>query len=687
MESEIQPKPSYGRITLTNVDWSIAGLLFIATLGILLATATMGTTRDESFYFRYAVIYQEWFERVGGDSNATGQATEPLGRKDVVDTWSQNFEHPPLMKMLFGFSWRFFADKKRPILISLDGDTQRLEARELGAADGFTVGDTVVIYGPQSVNKEAVQKEPRTLGTATVARRDVGSARLEYDGDITSLAAQCSPNKPDDKKAPRLHGCRVGSSGSTQWLSEITAMRLPGQVFAAILISVLFLFGTELFGRWAGLFAALSFLCTPRHFFHAHLSCFDIPVTALIIATVWAYWRSLHHPRWVGITAILWGLGLLTKLNAFFIPIPLLIAWLLPGGWKWVLARVSEWRAGKINTNIQSRALRALKLDFQIAFPPVPRAFLWMPPIGIAMLFTCWPRLWYDPIGAFGSYVGFHLKHVHYLQQYFGMILSAPPFPIDFPWVMTLVTVPVPFLLLGVLGLWRLIQAESKRTSTELKVLLLANMCFPIVLISLPTTPIFGGIKHWMASLAFLGLAGGLGFQWLISSLSQHIRPIRTVLTTAALATILSSGAYASLKYRDHGTSYYNELAGGIQGAADLQMHRQFWGYSSRLAFDWINAEAPKNATIAFHNTTYDSFYWYQRDGLLREDLRWRRDPQRRCRGEEIYVFHHQESFAQERLEASSRLKTDTPSVVFSVDNVPVISIFKCGVPAQSVRK
>jgi len=299
------------------------------------------------------------------------------------------------------------------------------------------------------------------------------------------------------------------------------------------------------------------------------------------------------------------------------------------------------------------------------------------------MLFSLWPRLWYEPIHAFGTYVGFHVKHVHYLQQYFGMILSAPPFPMDFPWFMTLLTVPVPILMLGLLGLWRLLGPDSKDISGELKVLLVANLLFPIVLISLPSTPIFGGVKHWMASLAFFTVLGGLGFQWILTGLQGMARLPKAVVSALILTIMLSSSAYAAIKYRNHGTCYYNEFAGGLRGAADLGMHRQFWGYSSRMAFDWLNAKAPRNATIAFHNTTYDSFYWYQRDGLLRDDLRWRRDPTTRCKDNDFFVFHHQESFAQERLEAARKLGTDTPAAVFSVDDVPVISIFQCNVPGQ----
>ncbi|MEC8025152.1 MAG: glycosyltransferase family 39 protein [Myxococcota bacterium] len=678
--SEKSHPKRYGRKTLTRWDVGAAAVLFFICMAILLATSSMGTTRDESFYFRYSSIYQDWFERLAGDTDATGPVDSPMGRKDVSRTWSQNFEHPPLMKVLFGLSWRWLANKYRDLQIGNTPAGPELIVTNLGMSDGFAVGDTVVLYGPRMVQATSSKMAPQNLGNATVVERDVGRAVLNFDGDIHALTVSCKSPQPIRGPHPWIHGCRAASSGTFQCLDEITAMRLPGQFFAAMLVAILYVFGTELFGRWAGLFAGLSFFFIPRYFFHAHLSCFDMPVTTLIVGTTWTFWRSLHSPRWAWITAILWGLGLLTKLNAFFIPIPLLAAWLIPPVWR----RIRGYDLEQLPPKMQSvrRTLLALvRLDFHISFPPMPRAFLLMPPIGIVMLYLGWPQLWYDPVESFAGYVSFHLKHVHYLQHYFGHILSAPPFPWDYPWVLTLLTVPVPIFAVGGVGLWRLIRTPGTDISPELKVLLLTSILFPIVLISLPTTPIFGGVKHWMATVAFFGLAGGLGFEWILQAFSKQKFIARTTASFVILMLTLSSGAYASFRYQAYGTSYYNEVAGGIRGAADLRMHRQFWGYGSRLALEWINANARKGASVAFHNTTYDSFQWYQRTGLLREDLRWTRDPRTACRRGDLYVFHHQESFAQERITAAKRLNTDVPVTVFSVDDVPVVSIFQCGQP------
>lgn len=317
-----------------------------------------------------------------------------------------------------------------------------------------------------------------------------------------------------------------------------------------------------------------------------------------------------------------------------------------------------------------------------VRFPPLPRAFLWMPPIGLVMLFALWPRLWYDPANAFYDYVNFHLGHVHYLQQYFGQILSAPPFPASYPWVMTALTVPAPILTAMAVGLVIFLWVERQRTSGFMKVLILANALFPILLISMPSTPIFGGVKHWLATTAFMAIIAGLGFDWLrrqaIDRLIDH-PGIRIAATALLLALVITPGAIASVRYSAVGTGYYNSFAGGVRGAADDRMHRQFWGYAGRFALEYLNEHAPRNATVAFHNTTWDAVEWYKRDGMLRKDIRWRRNPTGDCRsGGAFYLFHHQESFSQDRIDALELLKNAAPVAVWGADGVPMLTLYQC---------
>ncbi len=666
-------------------DGAIACALIAGTVALLGATADMGFTRDESFYFKYASTYQDWFSRVAKPPSPESQHSDPpLGRRDVVRTWSENFEHPPLLKVLFGWSWLHFADKRRKLSLA-----KEVSARGLTASEGFEVGEAVRLLGPMPVSGDR-SDDARALGWAEVAGRETDRAVLRItDGNLVDITKACE-DPGDAAGAAWITPCQAASSGSLQVLDESTAMRLPAWVMTGLLLALLYLFGAELFGRWAGLFAALAFLFVPRQFFHAHLCSFDIGVTTMIVATVYAFWKSLQSRVWAVLCGVIWGLALLTKLNAFFVPIPLLAAWLFgAGGLRWLpaltnretLRRGALPGAAVLLTGVLLGVIPAICLLLlwlaatrrDLTIPAMPKAFLWMPPIGLLMLFGLWPRMWYDPAGAFHDYLNFHLSHVHYLQQYFGAILSVPPFPVTYPWVLTALTVPAPLLCLFAVGCVTLFAAERARTSLFDRVLIAANLLFPILLISLPNTPIFGGVKHWFVTMAFFALIAGYGFDWIRRRLAA-----KAVITIGLAAAMLASSVVASVGYARAGTSYYNVLAGGIRGAATHRMHRQFWGYAGRYGLEYVNENAPRNASVAFHNTTWDAVDWYKRDGMLRHDIRWRRDPSSGCKRDEIYLFHHQESFAQDQIDAWDKLRGRSPVRVISVDGVPILSIYRC---------
>src|SRR5271166_3690697 len=107
--------------------------------------------------------------------------------------------------------------------------------------------------------------------------------------------------------------------------------RLPAFALAASIPAVLHAWGAVLYGRRAGLFAALCFLAVPRHFFHAHLACFDMPVAALWLLVVYAFWRAETDGGWWLWTALLWGAALATKHNALFLP-PVLLPFVVARG-------------------------------------------------------------------------------------------------------------------------------------------------------------------------------------------------------------------------------------------------------------------------------------------------------------------------------------------------------------------
>lgn len=265
-------------------------------------------------------------------------------------------------------------------------------------------------------------------------------------------------------------------SGSLQWLDDLTALRLPAMVAASLLVAFLYLFGTLAFGRLAGILAALSYACLPRVFFHSHLAGLDAPVTAALFITVYAYYRGLWSRRWTVVTGLLWALALLTKFNALFLPLVLLVhyAWatrrdfrspllgalgllsLFPLVFLSLAAIVSGGgRSAKPWMVVAALCLVSLFLLRQDSLRRPTRALGLMAPavffsmlvLGGALFYAQWPWLWDDTVNRFGGYLRFHLEHTFYNTDYFGQNFNLPPFPVSYPFVLTALTMPMAFLV------------------------------------------------------------------------------------------------------------------------------------------------------------------------------------------------------------------------------------------------
>lgn len=79
--------------------------------------------------------------------------------------------------------------------------------------------------------------------------------------------------------------------------------------------------------------------------------------------------------------------------------------------------------------------------------------------------------------------------------------------------------------------------------------------------------------------------------------------------------------AIASVRVYPYGTSHYSELAGGLPGAATLGMQRQFWANNVTGVLDWLNANAKQGARVYFHECHGGQINDYRRNKMVRDDL------------------------------------------------------------------
>lgn len=514
--------------------------------------------------------------------------------------------------------------------------------------------------------------------------------------------------------------------GLLGWVRPAAGFRLPAFAVAALIPALLHAWGSVLWGRRAGLFAALSFFVVPRHFFHAHLACFDMPVAAMWLLVVYLFWRAQEELRFAPWTGLAFGLALATKHNAFFLPL--------------VLAPFGVAAAYRVGNEDGRRVLRrmaqaavlfvayvelllvvngrdALVTSWQLLSPQTfgvvalvgaltalsfelrrrdPRAFLRLAPlvamglIGPAVFYVHWPWLWYHPVDRLAWYFDFHATHVHYAWTYFNDVLRAPPFPLPYVLVITALTLPVSLLLPMGVGLLRtglrtvgdLVPALARRVGSggEVEWLLGVNALFSIVLISLPDVPHFGGVKHWLPSMPFLCLLAGREFDRAASGLSAALRlaPRRASLASVGLgAVVLLPALTLTVHVHPYGTSAYGELAGGIPGAASLGLQRQYWSNNVTGVLPWIDASARPGARVWLHEVNGLSFRDYQRNDMLRADVVPAGGPED---AELAAVQYHQE-FREQEVLVWQAFGSWVPSTGLYLDETPQVVVYRRAAP------
>lgn len=545
---------------LTSRDHLFGLAMVVVYVAILLVTSRdLGMTRDEGFYVDAAESYARWFDQVfDGAPTAFEQST-------IDSAWTNNHEHPSLVKGLFALSW---------------------------------------------------------------------------------LVQQAHHVFPEDSMA----------------------FRFPGMVLSALVLWIIYAFGARAFSRKVGIFAAFAYALLPNAFYHAHLDCFDGPIVTMLTLVTYCYWRSLTSRRWIVVTGIAYGLCLETKHNAWILPLVLMVHWLFMAG--------SE--------------LTARRRGDRPRMSLVPWWLLSMALLGPPIFVGLWPWLWHDTTARFSEYVAFHVNHVHYNIQYLGHTYFGPPSPASYPWVMTLLTSPLTTLVIALLGVairfphllppgfYELaVRRPGERDPRRTDVLIFGTFLAPMVVLSMPWTPIFGGTKHFLAALPMLFLFGGHAFERIADALKRELDQRAPRLaphaTAMALSTLMLPAAIDTAHSHPFGLSFYSYPAGGVAGGADLGMIRQFWGFTTGGVVPFLNEHTPERGRVWICDTIPTAFHMLQRDGRLRRDIQIAWD----LSSADYAIVHHEEHFNIVDFQIWEAYGRVDPVFVLTYDGVPIVSVYE----------
>jgi len=605
-----------GRAATREERWLALALWVLGFAALWATESAVGFTRDESVYFYAGETYARWFQQL------FREPARALTDAAIVRAWDYNHEHPVLMKVLFGLSHLLFHD---------------------------------------------------TLG----------------------------------------------------WLRPAAAFRLPAFALSALVPALVFLLGSAVYGRTPALFAALSFLLVPRHYFNAELACFDMPIAAMWLLVVYAFWRALEDRNWGVLCGVFFGLALCTKHNALFLP--------------FVLAPFALWRAwaasegnpaartgvGRVLGLFASVAVLYVLLlvalgpeDFQRKFlllsphtllfvglavgslgmlhflneESAPTALALLPlatmaAFGPVIFYLHWPYLWHAPVERTAWYLNFHATHNHYAWFYLGTLMREPPFPLAYVLVKTALTVPTSLFVPMVTG-WLVLAGRTvlslfARTRAWVRMPSLAeglvgvNAVASILIISHPDVPHFGGVKHWLPSMPFLGLLAGVAVTRGCEALVERLRPRWPRVSLAAVAApvfalLMLPALIGLVRVFPYGTSFYSELAGGVSGAASLGMQRQFWSSNVTAVLPWINQHAPRNGRVFLHEVNGLSFRDYQRNGMLRGDLQ-----QAGPFDADIAAYQYHQEFREHEFNVWESFGTRTPATGLYLDETPQVVVYQ----------
>ena len=392
-----------------------------------------------------------------------------------------------------------------------------------------------------------------------------------------------------------------------------TAHRVGSMALAALTIGVLAAATARRSGVAAGLFAAAAVLAMPRVFFHAHLGALDFAHAATWFLATLAFYHASSSRRWWAplLAGLGLGLALLTKINAIL---------LVPYWGLWLLLYRRNGRAWLV--------------------------FLFSLPVALLILIAGWPWIWANPVAGLANWVRFFRVHFEIRQWYAGRLYVKTPWYLA-P-AMVGITTPLALLALALVGLFN---KEGKPGSTsggtgggrriaisDWNGLQLHGILTVVGYYMLPITAIHDQERLLLPAFLQLAVLAGGGFAivyaWLVRSMSAWLlthdvkvgRIPRSSLGVGLAVLLLLPGLLGITRLHPFELSYYNAVVGGTLGAQRLGMETTYYASTYGHFLPELN-DLPAGSKLWVMPNSWDVMYYYQRNGLLRDDLVLLRPP------------------------------------------------------------
>lgn len=358
---------------------------------------------------------------------------------------------------------------------------------------------------------------------------------------------------------------------NTSWLisgAELSRWNVPAARLGAcgalgLLVFLLSEFARHRFGLSTAMLSSLFLILMPQFTGHARLATLEMATALAWLAALiplLSWWTGPQPPttRQAAVSGLLWGLLMLTKMQGVLLP-PLAVSW-------------AVWRFGRYS-------LRPL--------------LVW----GLAggLVFAAWPWLWQDPLQHTLQYLGRATERQTLYVWYFGQRFADRHVPWHYPFVLTLITVPL-FVLPGLAA--RLLQRRMQAA----EILLLASLLWPLLVFAVPGTPVYDGSRLFLCVMPAVAVLAARGCLLLCEHsrsrpLPGRHRAARWLARVALLVTALALGndLYHHRVMSPYAIDTYSDLIGGTAGAAQWGMESSYWSDGLNGPF-WESV--PENSTV-----------------------------------------------------------------------------------------
>ena len=366
---------------------------------------------------------------------------------------------------------------------------------------------------------------------------------------------------------------------------SITCARIAPACAFALLIVLIGNFASRCYGQVAGIGGAAAVAMMPRTFGHAHLAALESMVnlsTAAVVLYMASRWGGAENiggeaaqsekqkssgffSTWKTeiIGGILFGLALLTKVQAVLLPVPIAL---------WIV-----WR--RRTKGIVSLALWGA--------------------IGLGIFIALWPHLWEAPVDHLLKYLGRTTNRSIIWVWYFGESIADREVAWHYPWVMFLTTVPIGLHALGFYGCFAREKSQSRLPGEWL---VLGCILFPLVLFSVPGIAVYDGERLFSFVFplwgVFIGRGAAIAWNRIHDRFSQRIFAQR--IAAACGVCFFAAQMYGLWNYAPAWLSYYNGAVGGLAGANRVGLEVSYWGDGvTRNLLAAAAQQAPRGSVVA----------------------------------------------------------------------------------------